>query len=101
MSASPGGPALGDGQRTAWSKTDRLERNRQRADRFRQLAEEDAQPRGRGRLHELALQYLELADRVAGPKVEMPEVGAPERVKMSAAARIAEWRLDRHKSEGK
>jgi hypothetical protein len=77
MSASPGGPALGDGQRTAWSKTDRLERNRQRADRFRQLAEEDAQPRGRGRLHELALQYLELADRVAGPKVGMPEVVPP------------------------
>jgi hypothetical protein len=74
----PGGPTLIDsGQRAAWSKQDRAAYYRRQAHRFQQMAGMEAQPRARGRLLELASQYLELAERAASQKTRLPESLSP------------------------
>jgi hypothetical protein len=54
------------GERIVWSRGRRAERYREQAGRFKQLADEEVQPRARERLLDLASQYLELAHEVSG-----------------------------------
>jgi hypothetical protein len=57
---------ISDGERAAWANGDRAERYREHASRLQQLAGMETHHGVRERLLEVAGQYLELADRVAG-----------------------------------
>ena len=60
---------LGDyGIRRALSERDRVARYREHVERFREIAKMEMQPRIRSRLLELAEQYEELVDDLAGAK---------------------------------
>lgn len=63
---------INDIERAVWSKGDRAERYREQAGRLQRLADMERQPRDRERLLDLAGQYRELADHVAGRKMRTP-----------------------------
>jgi hypothetical protein len=56
----------------ARSRPDRIARYREQVDRFREIARMETQPRVRARLLELAEQYEQLVDDLAGQKTRRP-----------------------------
>ena len=58
--------------RLARSEHDRAARYREQAERFREIAKMETQPRVRARLLELAEQYERLVDDLAGPAPRRP-----------------------------
>ena len=64
---------LGDyDSRLTRSERDRVARYREQAERFREIAMMEMQPRVRARLLELAEQYEQLVDDLAGPAPRRP-----------------------------
>ena len=64
---------LGDyDSRLARSERDRVARYREQVERFREIAKMETQPRARARLLELATQYEQLVDDLAGQKTRRP-----------------------------
>jgi hypothetical protein len=66
------GVSKNQSDRSVWAEGNRAERYRDHASRIQQLAAQERQPRVRERLLELAGQYSELAERVAGQKKPTP-----------------------------
>jgi hypothetical protein len=58
--------------RLARSEHDRVARYREQVERFREIAKMETQPRVRARLLELAEQYEQLVDDLAGQKTRRP-----------------------------
>jgi hypothetical protein len=58
--------------RLARSERDRAARYHERAERFREIAKMEMQPRARARLLGLAGEYEQLADALAGPEPRRP-----------------------------
>ena len=58
--------------RLARSERDRVARYREQVERFREIAMMETQPRVRARLLELAEQYEQLVDDLAGPAPRRP-----------------------------
>ena len=50
------------------ARTDRAVHYRQQAERFREMASTETQPRARDQLLEMAVKYRKLADDLASPK---------------------------------
>ena len=59
----------------ARSERDRIARYREQVERFREIAKMEMQPRVRARLLELAEQYEELVDDLAGTRPQRPGGG--------------------------
>ena len=66
------GVSRNESERSAWAEGNRAERYRDHASRIQKLADQERQPRVRERLLELAGQYSELAERIAGQKKRTP-----------------------------
>ena len=62
-------------RRLARSEHDRVARYREQVERFREIAMMETQPRVRARLLELAEQYEQLIDDLAGQKTRRPGGG--------------------------
>ena len=63
------------GEYDSWlarSERDRIARYREQVERFREIAKMETQPRARARLLELATQYEQLVDDLAGQKTRRP-----------------------------
>ena len=58
--------------RLARSERDRVARHREQVERFREIAKMETQPRVRARLLELAEEYEQLVDDLAGQKTRRP-----------------------------
>ena len=56
----------------ARSERDRVARYRAQVERFREIAKMETQPRAHARLLELAMQYEQLVDDLAGQKTRRP-----------------------------
>ena len=59
------------------SERNRVDRYREQVERFREIAKMETQPRVRARLLELAEQYEQLVDNLAGQKTRDPEGRRP------------------------
>jgi hypothetical protein len=59
-------------RRLARSERDRAARYREQVERFREIAKMEMQPRVRARLLELAEEYEQLVDDLAGQKTRRP-----------------------------
>ena len=57
------------------SECDRAARYYERAERFREIAKMETQPRARARLLELAEEYEQLVDEMAGTRPQRPGGG--------------------------